>query len=344
MPVLVETFPYPNTLLCSSAASSSKAASAGGRPIIDIALINNMPDAAMEATVRQFLSVLEPASQNMAVRLKLFSLPGVPCSQWRRQHLSCHYCDFGGLLSTRCDGLIVTGTEPRAAELTAEPYWAELASLVDWAETNTTASAWSCLAAHAAVQHLDGIRRSPLEKKCFGLFEHASVSNHWLLRGQPARILAPHSRWNAVSEDALASSGYRVLSQSTAGVDIFIKQRRSLLLCFQGHPEYEADTLAREYRRDVVRFLRRERESYPDLPTQYFDSTTEEMLNAFRALAVVERQEHLMSAFPSERIFNAVHHIWYSQAVRTYTNWLNYIVECRTPAAQHPLRRATAGC
>jgi homoserine O-succinyltransferase/O-acetyltransferase len=310
---------------------------------IDIGLVNNMPDAAMEATVRQFHALLGAADDSVVVHLKLFSMPGVPSSDWRRQHLSTHYLDFDGFWDTRLDGLIVTGTEPRAADLAAEPYWADLSKLVDWAEENTAATVWSCLAAHAAVLHLDGIKRSPLRQKCFGLFEHATASDHPLLEGQSSPILTPHSRWNELSEEALVSSGYRVLSTSTAaGVDIFVKERKSLFLFFQGHPEYEADTLAREHRRDVGRFLRSERDSYPDLPEQYFDPAATEMLNAFRARALTDRREELLSAFPTERTFGNVPHAWHAQALRTYRNWLNYIVERKASQTQPapPARRA----
>jgi homoserine O-succinyltransferase len=267
----------------------------------------------------------------------------VSSSEWRQQHLSCHYSDFDEFWDTRFDGVIVTGTEPRADDLTAEPYWADLARIVDWVEANATASVWSCLAAHAAVQRLDGIRRSPLDKKCFGLFEHARMSDHWLLRGQPTKILAPHSRWNGVCKDALAAAGYRVLSTSGAGVDIFIKERRSLFVFFQGHPEYDADTLAREYRRDVGRYLRGERAIYPELPSHYFDSATTEVLNAFRVRAVAERGEDLMAAFPSEHVLTAVPHTWHSHAVRTYTNWVDHIVACKALAARQLRRRVSAG-
>jgi len=139
---------------------------------IDIGLVNNMPDAAMEATVRQFLALLGAADDALVIRLKLFSMPGVPSGDWRRQHLDAYYSDFQELWETRLDGLIVTGAERRAADLTAEPYWAHISKIVEWAEENTTATVWSCLAAHAAVLHLAGIRRSPLSEKCFGLFEH----------------------------------------------------------------------------------------------------------------------------------------------------------------------------
>jgi homoserine O-succinyltransferase len=167
------------------------------------------------------------------------------------------------------------------------------------------------------------------------------VSDHWLLQGLSSPILTPHSRWNEVSEEALVSSGYRVLSKSTAaGIDFFIRQRRSLFLFFQGHPEYEADTLAREYRRDVGRFLRGERESYPDLPKQYFDPATTDMLNAFRARALADRREELLSTFPTEGAFGNARGTWHSQAIHTYANWLSYIAERKTLGKAAPGRRA----
>jgi homoserine O-succinyltransferase len=295
---------------------------------IAIALINNMPDAAMEATARQFLTLLESAAAHgVVIRLKLFSMPGLPSSDWRRRHLSTYYSDFNDLWDARLDGLIVTGTEPRAADLTAEPYWTCHSKIVELAEENTISTVWSCLAAHAAVLHLDGITRSPLNEKCFGLFEHIRASDHRLLQGIHSPILTPHSRWNEVREDALLGAGYHVLTKSSAaGVDMFVKERKGLFLFFQGHPEYDADTLLREYRRDVGRFLRGERDSYPEMPKQFFDPATTKMLNTFRARALVEPREELLFAFPTEHLSNNVSNTWRSQALRTYRNWLNYIV------------------
>jgi len=329
MPVLVDRYPCAGTAFREQARDvSRKRLHEDQSRHIDIGLINNMPDAAMEATARQFVALLGSAAHGLVIRLKLFSMPGVPSSDWRHEHLSTYYSDFRDLWDARLDGLIVTGTEPRAADLKTEPYWTCLSELIEWAEQNTAATVWSCLAAHAAVLHLDAIRRSPLSEKCFGLFEHIKASDHRLLRGLSAPILTPHSRWNEIREEALVSSGYNILSKSTtAGVDIFVKERKSLFLFFQGHPEYDADTLPREYRRDVGRFLRGERENYPDMPKQYFDPATTNMLNAFRARALLDRREELLSAFPSEHIANAVSNTWQSQALCTYRNWLNYIVE-----------------
>jgi homoserine O-succinyltransferase/O-acetyltransferase len=341
VPVLVDTYACAGTSFSLCTRSLSCKPSQGDESQrFDIGLINNMPDAAMDATVRQFAALLGSAAPRAAIHLKLFSTPGVPSSEWRRRHLNAYYSDFQELWDAPLDGLIVTGTEPRAADLSSEPYWADLAKIVDWAEENTVATVWSCLAAHAAVLHIDGIPRSRLNEKCFGSFEHMRTSDHRLLEGLSSPILTPHSRWNEISEEALVSSGYRVLSKSAAGVDIFVRERRSLFLFFQGHPEYDADTLAREYRRDVGRFLRGERDSYPDLPKQYFDLVTTERLNAFRARALVDRREELLSAFPTEHAFNNAPETWHSQAIHTYSNWLNYIAERKALGRTAPGRRA----
>ncbi len=329
MPVLVDRYPWISGAFERSARDlSRKGLREDQSRHLNIGLVNNMPDTAMEATARQFLGLLGSAAGGRVIRLKLFSMPGIPSSDWRRQHLSAYYSDFRDLWDARLDGLIVTGTEPRAADLTAEPYWRCLSEIVEWAEENTIATVWSCLAAHAAVLHLDAIKRSPLTEKCFGLFDHSKVSDHRLLQGLSSPILTPHSRWNEISEGALVSSGYRILSKSmAAGVDIFVKERKSLFLFFQGHPEYDADTLSREYRRDVGRFLRGEREIYPNMPKQYFDAATADVLNAFRARALADRREELLSAFPTEHVSNSLSHTWHSQALCTYGNWLNYLAE-----------------
>jgi homoserine O-succinyltransferase/O-acetyltransferase len=342
VPVLVDEYPFDGTTFADAARDlSHECLYADQSRCVDIGLINNMPDAAMEATARQFLTLLGSAAHGVVIRLTLFSMPGVPSSDWRRRHLSAYYKDFHDLWDTRLDGLIVTGTEPRAADLAAEPYWTCLSNIVEWAEENTIATVWSCLAAHAAALHLDAIRRSPLNEKCFGLFEHIRVSDHWLLQGLSSPILTPHSRWNEIPEDALVSSGYRVLSKSiVAGVDMFVKERKSLFLFFQGHPEYDADSLLREYRRDVGRFLRGERESYPGLPKQYFDPATTNMLNAFRERALVDRREELLAAFPSDHAFNNVSHTWHSHALCTYRNWLNYIVRRKASKTAFAARSA----
>ncbi len=204
--------------------------------ILEVGFVNNMPDVAMDSTEQQFLSVLDEAAENRNVRVSRYVLPGLP-----RNGVvpNPRYAGIENLWSRSLDGLIVTGAEPKTANLEDEPYWASLARLVEWAEHHTFATVWSCLAAHAAVLQIDGIQRQRLGRKRFGVFDYVRTADHPLMAGVPAHLSMPHSRWNDVAEDALRAHGYAVLSRSESfGADVFIKQRKSLFVCFQGHPEY----------------------------------------------------------------------------------------------------------
>lgn len=295
---------------------------------VEVALINNMPDAALEDTETQFSELLNAASGDIPVRLRLFSLPNVPRSERGNQHLSRSYSGIEDLLNGRFDGVIMTGTEPRQHNLRDEPYWSALGNVLDWAEHNSTSTVLSCLAAHAGVLYSDGIERHPLGDKQFGLFDYKKVCDHPLISATAGQVRFPHSRWNEVREDALTSCGYVVLTRSTeAGVDMFVKKKRnSLFVHFQGHPEYSAQTLLKEYRRDIKRFLRRERETYPTMPHGYFDAAATRLLADFRDRALVQRNEDLVTTFPESSVVATLQNTWRSSSISVYRNWLQYLV------------------
>jgi homoserine O-succinyltransferase/O-acetyltransferase len=293
---------------------------------ITIGLINNMPDAALQATERQFVALLAAAADDIAVRLRPYALPEVPRTEWGRDYVSRFYSGIEDLWDSRLDGLIVTGTEPRSPNLRDEPYWGSLTSVLEWAEYNTHSTIWSCLATHAALLHIDGIGRHALSDKRFGIFECVRVSDHHLTAGAPSRLRIPHSRWNEIPDDALESCGYRLLTRShDAGVDAFVKQRKSLFVFFQGHPEYEAHTLLLEYRRDIKRFLVQERETYPGMPQGYFDEEIIQALTALRERALADRREEVLTHFPTALATQRVTNTWRSTWARVYRNWLLYM-------------------
>jgi homoserine O-succinyltransferase len=267
---------------------------------ISLGIVNNMPDGALLSTVRQFLGVIEAASPELRVYVSLYSLPGVPREDAGKRHLAENsYQDFSELTAAGLDAVIVTGTEPKRPDLKDEPFWPQLTTLFDWIDRDGPPAAFSCLAAHAAVLHYDGIERRPLARKCFGLFEHSTCAHDALTDALPPSFKVAHSRWNALAADELGEQGYRILTEShEAGVELFIKERRNRLLFFQGHPEYDTQTLGREYLRDVRRFLNGERETYPDVPRSYFNATEKELLDRFRRRALDERNTTLMDHFP----------------------------------------------
>jgi homoserine O-succinyltransferase/O-acetyltransferase len=293
---------------------------------ITVGLINNMPDSAVEATERQFIDLMRAASSRIVVRVLLFSIPEIPRGDAVRQELAERYRDISELWDSPIDGLIVTGTEPRQANLKDEPYWDTLAQVVDWAYDHTASTIWSCLAAHAAVLRTDGIERQPFAEKMFGVFDCEPVALHPMTLDTAPGLRVPHSRYNGLPEVALAASGYRILTRSpVAGVDMFARQEKSFHLFFQGHLEYEASTLLREYRRDVCRFLKCEREEYPALPQNYLDEVATAMALRFREQALADRRRDLIENFPTEQIATGLTQPWRAAAIGIYEKWMEYV-------------------
>jgi homoserine O-succinyltransferase len=309
---------------------------------VTIGLVNNMPDAAFEATERQFTDLIRAATPNAVVLLNLYAIPELPRAAAMRSVVAERYRDIAELWDTPLDGLIVTGTEPRAENLMNEPYWETLSTAVDWARENTSSTIWSCLAAHAAVLHADGIERRPLKEKRFGVFDCRLAAAHPMTQHFPKPLWVPHSRYNDLPERALASCGYTTLTRSdTAGVDAFAKLDGSFFLYFQGHPEYDADTLFREYRRDAARFLSGERAHYPAMPLGYFNDAATALAQTFATRARAERRAELMSSFPKAVLEAGLKAPWRAAAVGIYEKWVDYLVARKSErrAASVPLRR-----
>jgi homoserine O-succinyltransferase len=336
MPLIIEGGRVPPRWARDGACRKGGAACDTPAEQLNIALINNMPDSALEDTELQFFDLLDDASGDLPIYLKLYSLTGIPRADRGQRHLNSFYDGLDELWQNQFDGVIITGTEPRQPNLQDEPYWRVLADVFDWAERNTLSTVLSCLAAHASVLHSDGISRHRLPDKQFGVFTFAKSGDHQLTAGTGETLRFPHSRWNEVQADALTDSGYLVLTQSAdGGVDTFVKKKtRSLFVHFQGHPEYGTETLLKEYRRDVKRFLKKERETYPTMPKGYFDAAGETLLTDFRDVLLSDQlaghlsdqREELMDGFPEDALVGTLQRTWHSAATTIYRNWLRYIV------------------
>jgi homoserine O-succinyltransferase len=308
------------------------------KPHITVALVNNMPDAALLATERQFSGRLEAAAgETWDVSLELYALPGIPRGDLARATIRERYRWVDALEKSRADAIIVTGCEPKAHRLPEEPYWRDLVGLIDWARTNTRSAVFSCLAAHAAVLHLDGVERRRNPGKISGAFAFERVAPHPLTYGLDDPILEPHSRHYGVSPDELSAKGYQVLTRSAqAGADIFLREAPSLFVFLQGHPEYEPDTLLREYRRDFLRYLRGEQAAAPGCPQGYFDPQTEHALQAFTLAARRGQVAESLNAFDDITARFKPAAVWQANAVRLYRNWLEFIAGAATRAEYEP--------
>jgi homoserine O-succinyltransferase len=316
---------------------------------ITIGLVNNMPDAALLATERQFLRLIEPASETHDVQLRLFYLPEIGRSDAARMQLNARYAPLDALPEAGIDGLIVTGCEPVKPNLADEPYWASLVRLIEWSKAHTISTIWSCLAAHAAVLHLDGIVRQKLPEKLVGVYAFQHASNHALLRDITSPLHVPHSRLNGLQAADLAECDYELLTHSReAGVDAFAKKYESLFVFLQGHPEYEVDSLYREYRRDVTRYTGGQQHQFPALPENYFDRQASRALTAFAEQARAARCAALLEHFPLIEADRLSRTDWRAPAACLFSNWLGYITEAKSRQARvandhvAPLRRRNA--
>lgn len=301
---------------------------------LKIALINNMPDPALEATERQFAGCLAAASAGQAVKLDVYLLPSLARGALGEQYRLARCGDYRGLFDEACDAIIITGTEPRAADLADEPYWQSLTALFDWAAENTRSVFLSCLSAHAWLQHRNGIRRRRLPAKRCGVFAHDRVApDDGFARGLADRILLPHSRWNDLDAGELEQAGcHPVYASKAAGVGVFLQQADSLLLFCQGHPEYDPASLVKEYRRDIGRYLRRKSEIYPDVPVGLFGAETIEQLERFRAEAIADRRHERLDLLPILLPELPRGSSWEPHAVQLFERWLAFISQARLRA------------
>ncbi len=293
---------------------------------LTIGLLNNMAGQAFRATERQFLTLLDAASDGIPIHVSFFRLPGLSQAEAGGSQFASHYSTVETLWNSHLDGLIVTGREPKTANLEDEPYWQTFTQVLEWAQTNTHSAVWSCLAAHAAVLHTDGIRRVRANSKHFGVFDCVKSSGHALMEKLPTRFDVPHSRWNGLTPGSLQSHGYTLLSTAHGSADCFIKEGKSLFVYFQGHPEYNTDTLMREYRRDAARYVRGEAQTYPLLPGNYFESKTEKVLMDLRHQALSGGGEDVLERLTATLDTAKIENTWRSSAINIYRNWLQQIV------------------
>jgi homoserine O-succinyltransferase/O-acetyltransferase len=295
----------------------------GAVKCLEIGLVNNMPDATLAATERQFKDLIGHAA-DMPVRMHFFALAEIARGEGAARHIGAHYTDVETLLHGKLDGLIITGCEPKAASLQDEPYWGSLTRIIDWAADNTRSTIFSCLAAHAAVLHLDSVKRVPLGQKYSGIFDCAVLTDDQLVQGLGPDLRVPHSRLNDLDAAALSARGYEILSASPrVGVDIFAKRQKSHFVFLQGHPEYDSESLLREYRRDVTRFLRGERPDFPAVPENYFDPLVEKHLIGFAERAMDGKSRHPHRELASLLDDVQPERTWRASAIGLYRNWLS---------------------
>jgi homoserine O-succinyltransferase/O-acetyltransferase len=298
-----------------------------------------MGDEALKVTERQFAGLLGMCAGDVDVQLRLFGLKRTPRSPAALEYIGARYEPASAIIDSKLDALIITGAQPRADRLSEEPYWEELIDLIDWAKESTASTILSCLAAHAAVLHLDGVERWPLPEKCAGVFSFAVEQDHPFVGERGLARLAPHSRHNGLSRSELERAGYCVLTSSPVqGVDTFTKSFGSQFVFLQGHPEYDANSLAREYRRDLARYLRGETDAEPVAPKGYFAPEAEAQLRGLERPAREDPRRPPIEILSQIEGWAPLQADWRGDALRFFRGWLETIAA--SPPGDLPCWRA----
>ncbi len=302
-------------------------ASARNRDLRDlrIGLLNLMPDAALQATERQFMRLVSAYGDSA----NLFVIPFAVRADYRaeiaNEHIEHFYSTFSSLRDTGLDALIITGANPVAEDITTESFWEPMIEVIEWGRTNAESVLCSCLATHAVMHHYHETPRAELPVRQWGVYPHEIlVRDHPLLEGVEAPVQAPHSHRYAVSREAMERSGVTVLADSAeAGVHLAVDNCGSNFVFFQGHPEYDAISLLKEYKREVQRFLAGARQTYPLFPEHYFDDAAKGLLNAYqRQVTESDFEQATIPPFPEEVLTPACVDTWRAAGMRIYANWL----------------------
>lgn len=295
---------------------------------LHIGFLNMMPDAALEATERQFIRLVGNCNRIAQFYVYPFSLPGLPRSAKTLEYIERYYCRFEDLKAQGLDALIITGANVANPNLDQEPFWEPLMEVVRWADQNVASTLCSCLATHALLKYLYGIERQALPRKRWGVYGHRiSSPGHPLLRDINTRFDVPHSRYNEIDRQQLEQAGLTVLAESRqGGVHMAVSPDQFRMIYFQGHPEYDKNSLLKEYKREVIRYLLGELQAPPAMPEFYFSSEAKEIAHRFLELA----SEALAQGRPLPDMLEVdleplLDNTWGDTAKALVNNWLGLV-------------------
>ena len=255
------------------------------------------------------------------------------------EHVARHYEDFATLREEGLDALIITGANVTEADITRERFWEPMTAVMDWAKENVTSTLCSCLASHGAFMHYHGILRTHLAQKQWGVYPHRVVdATHPLVSNINTRFDTCHSRFNDVPREQMEAAGLRVLIHGEEpGVLVSTSHDGLRFVYFQGHPEYDIVSLMKEYKREISRYLQRDREDYPPMPDHYFTEIAWGILEIYRdALQQAESRGEAIPDFPEAAIVARLDNTWTDTGKALFNNWLGLVYQLTNPDRRLP--------
>jgi homoserine O-succinyltransferase len=295
---------------------------------LHIGLLNMMPDAALAATERQFFRLVGESNQIAQFYMHPFTLEALERSPSATDYVKRYYETFERLQEDGLDALIITGANVTQPDLSGEPFWEPLIEVIDWAHEHVTSTLCSCLATHAVLQFRHGQKRRRLPAKRWGVYRHHVLDRkHPLVSDVNTLFDVPHSRFNEIGRDQFEAAGLHVLVASEeAGVHLAVSQDLFRVVYFQGHPEYDTISLLKEYKREVTRFTRGEREDYPPFPEHYFSLRSRGILDEYHERLLTARDRGSPAPeFPETLVAPTVHNTWHDTAEAVIDNWVGKV-------------------
>ena len=259
----------------------------------------------------------------------VFSLPGLERSRETNDYIDQYYTTFESVKEEGLDALIITGANVANPSLDQEAFWHPLTEVIEWARENVTSTLCSCLSTHALMKYFYRIERVKRPDKKWGVFEHrVTQPQHPLLREINTRFDVPHSRWNSVTREHFEDAGLTVLIQSFDGeVHMAVSPDQLRMVYFQGHPEYDINSLLKEYKRDLLGYFNG-RSHQPPYPENYFPLEAREMAERYmrNAQLALERGADLPE-FPEDRFLPWLDNTWGDTARAIFNNWLGSVYQ-----------------
>ncbi len=220
-----------------------------------------------------------------------------------KEHLLAFYKTFDDIKDNKYDGLIITGAPVEKLEFEDVDYWEELSTLLEWSKTHVFSSFFICWAAQATLHYFYGVSKKLLDRKLTGVYLHHTNADRMkrkILRGFDYQFYAPHSRYTTVSkEDILKIDELDILAESDEAGVYLVGVKDGSRFFVTGHPEYDPDTLDKEYRRDLAN-----PDIVADMPKNYY---------------------------MNDDVNGEIQVKWRSHAYLLFSNWLNYYVYQQTP-------------
>ncbi|MCM2531891.1 homoserine O-succinyltransferase [Neobacillus pocheonensis] len=264
------------------------------RPL-NILILNLMPE--KETAETQLLRHL--GNTPLQINVNFLKTNSYESTHTSKQHLEQFYTTFSDIKNHKFDGMIITGAPVELLEFEQVKYWEELKVIMEWSKANVTSTLHICWGARPLYYHYN-ISKFELSRKCSGIYPHRIVEqNDILLRGFDDQFYAPHSRYTDVLiEEIKQNPKLKLLAASDEAGALLIASRDRKHVMITGHLEYESDSLAQEYSRDMYKGLE------IHIPENYFPNND-----------------------PSEPPINR----WRSHGHLFFSNWLNYYVYQETP-------------